>query len=152
MYNCILKKKIFTTKMTIKSKSTLRVRYAETDQMGVVHHSNYAKYIELARVDWLDQLGISYKNMEQNKIILPVVSLTIKYIKPAYFDDRLTVYTFLKQKPTVKMIFDYEIYNQNNELITIASTTLAFVNSDTKKPFNCPNYILKAFDDQIEVS
>lgn len=128
--------------MTITSETSLKVRYAETDQMGVVHHGNYAQYLELARIDWLSQLGISYKSMEENGIILPVFTLDLKFKKSAFFDDNLTVKTSLRKIPTAKIIFDYEIYNQNQELLTIASTTLVFVNDKTRKPISCPPYLL----------
>ncbi len=128
--------------MQIISKTALKVRYAETDQMGMVHHGNYAQYLELARIDWLLQLGISYKSMEENGIILPVFTLDFKFKKPAFFDDSLIVKTSLRKIPTAKIIFDYEIYNQNHELLTIASTTLVFVNDKTRKPTSCPPYLL----------
>ncbi|TSE09498.1 acyl-CoA thioesterase [Aquimarina algiphila] len=129
--------------MPITSETSLKVRYAETDQMGVVHHGNYAQYLELARIDWLSRLGISYKSMEENGVILPVFTLDLKFKKSAFFDDNLTVKTSLRKIPTVKIIFDYEIYNQNQELLTIASTTLVFVNDKTRKPTSCPPYLLE---------
>ncbi len=129
--------------MLIISETLLKVRYSETDQMGVVHHGNYAQYIELARIDWLSQLGISYKNMEENGIMLPVYTIDFKFKKSAYFDDELTVKTSLKKIPTVKIAFDFEIFNQNQELLTIASATLVFMNSVTKKPIPCPPYLLE---------
>ncbi|MCK8523982.1 acyl-CoA thioesterase [Aquimarina sp. D1M17] len=129
--------------MPISSETQLTVRYSETDQMGVVHHGNYAQYLELARIDWLSRLGISYKSMEESGVILPVFTLDFKFKKSAFFDDTLTVKTLLRKIPTVKIIFDYEIYNQNQELLTIASTTLAFVDSKTKKPIPCPSYLLE---------
>src|SRR4051812_34181777 len=89
----------------------VRVRYSETDQMGVVYHGNYAQYFEMGRVEWLRNLGISYKWMEENGIMLPVVALNINYKKPARYDDLLTVKTILKNQTTVKIEFDYEIHN-----------------------------------------
>lgn len=129
--------------MSITSKTKLKVRYAETDQMGVVHHGNYAQYLELARIEWLSKLGISYKSMEEEGVILPVFTLELKFRKSAFFDDQLTVKTTLRKNPTVKIIFDYEIFNQNSELLTTASTTLAFLDSNTKKPIKCPTYLLE---------
>ncbi len=132
--------------MPITSKTSLKVRYSETDQMGVVHHGNYAQYLELARIDWLSRLGISYKSMEENGIILPVFTLDLKFKKSAFFDDELTVKTSLRKIPTVRIIFDYEIFNENQELLTIASTTLVFVDNKTKKPISCPSYLLKKIE------
>ncbi len=93
---------------------SFRVRYGETDQMGVVYHGNYPQYLEMGRVEWLRVLGISYKKMEEKGIILPVISLHINYKKSAVYDDLLTVRTIIRKKPMVKIEFDYEIINQNN--------------------------------------
>jgi acyl-CoA thioester hydrolase len=96
----------------------VRVRYAETDQMGVVYHGNYAQYFEMGRVEWLRKLGVSYKWMEENGVMLPVVSLTMNYKKPARYDDLLTVKTILKNQTSVKIEFEYEINNESGELLT----------------------------------
>jgi len=119
----------------------VRVRYAETDQMGVVYHGNYAQYFEMGRVEWLRNLGVSYKWMEENGIMLPVVSLTINYKKPARYDDLLLVKTIFKSQSTVKIDFDYEIYNEKVELLTIGSSTLVFVDIKTGRPTAPPAYI-----------
>lgn len=128
--------------MLITSETLLKVRYSETDQMGVVHHGNYAQYLELARIDWLSKLGVSYKSMEENGIMLPVFAMDFKFKKSAFFDDELTIKSALRKIPTIKIIFDFEIFNQNKELLTIASTTLVFVNSKTRKPIQCPSYLI----------
>jgi len=119
----------------------VRVRYSETDQMGVVYHGNYAQYFEMGRVEWLRNLGISYKWMEENGIMLPVVSLTINYKKPARYDDLLTVKTMLKSQSSVKIEFDYEIYNENKELLTIGNSILVFVDMKTGRPVVPPEYV-----------
>lgn len=129
--------------MPISSKTVLKVRYSETDQMGVVHHGNYAQYLELARIEWLSQFDVSYKNMEEEGVILPVYTMELKFNKSAFFDDDLIVVASLRKIPTVKIVFDYQIYNQHNELLTTASTTLAFVDKETKKPILCPSYLLE---------
>jgi acyl-CoA thioester hydrolase len=123
--------------------TTFRIRYGETDQMGVVYHGNYAQFFENGRIEWLRNIGISYKTMEQNNIMLPVVSLQCNFKKSAEFDDEITVKTTLKKIPTVKIEFDYEITNQKNELLTTGSTILAFISMETKKPVRCPDYILE---------
>lgn len=125
-----------------KNEISFRVRYGETDQMGVVYHGNYANYLEEGRLGWLTALGISYKDMEKNGVVLPVVSLNIIYKKSALYDDLLTVVTKLKKVPAVKIEFDYEIYNQNQELLVTANTVLAFLDKETKKPIKCPDYVL----------
>ncbi|MEP0133803.1 MAG: thioesterase family protein [Eudoraea sp.] len=127
---------------------SFRVRYGETDQMGVVYHGNYAQYLEMGRVEWLRALGISYKSMEENGIILPVISLQLKFIKSAVYDDLITVVTKLKKTPSVRIEFDYEIYNEAAELLVEANTVLAFINAKTKKPVKCPDYLMNKLENQ----
>jgi len=122
----------------------IRVRYAETDQMGVVHHGNYALYLEMARIEWLRKLGISYKNMEENGIGLPVVSLSINFKKSAFYDDVIKVKTQLKKQPTALVNFDYILTNQNDELLCTAEVILAFMDMKTKRPTRPPKYFLEA--------
>ncbi|WP_282597829.1 acyl-CoA thioesterase [Croceivirga thetidis] len=126
---------------------SFRVRYAETDQMGIVYHGNYAQYLEMGRVEWLRTLGISYKSMEENGIILPVISLQLDFKKSAKYDDLLTVETKLKKMPSVKIEFDYKIYNNNRELLVEANTVLAFMNKARNRPTRCPDYILEKLKD-----
>lgn len=121
----------------------VRVRYAETDQMGVVYHGNYAQYFEMGRVEWLRNIGVSYKWMEENGVMLPVVSLTMNYKKPARYDDLLTVKTILKSQTSVKIEFDYEIYNENKELLTTGYSMLVFVDMKTGKPILPPSYVVE---------
>ena len=127
----------------LQHSSSFRVRYAETDQMGVVYHGNYAQYFELGRTEWLRSLGITYKSMEENGVMLPVISLTTQFKKSALYDDVLTITTSLKKKPVVKIEFEYEIVNQKNELVTTGNAVLAFMNMKTGKPIACPDYLLE---------
>jgi acyl-CoA thioester hydrolase len=122
---------------------SFRVRYGETDQMGVVHHGNYALYFEMARIEWLRELGVSYKAMEESGIALPVVNLTVNYRKPLFYDDDLTVTTRLKGLPTATIKFEFEIQNQNKELCSTAEVTLVFLNNSTRKPMRCPQELLE---------
>lgn len=122
---------------------SFRVRYAETDQMGIVYHGNYAQYLEMGRVEWLRTLGVSYKSMEENGIILPVISLQLNFKKSAKYDDLLTVETKLRKTPSVKIEFDYKIYNHDRELLVEANTILAFIDKARNRPTRCPNYILE---------
>ncbi len=126
-----------------KSSTKTRVRYSETDQMGVVYHGNYAQFFEMGRTEWLRSLGVTYKDMEMNGIILPVVSLNLTFIKSALYDDILTIHTFLKKEPMVKIEFNYEIKNQLDELICTGSSVLAFIDTKNMKPTRCPDYLLK---------
>lgn len=125
---------------------SFRVRYGETDQMGVVYHGNYAQYLEMGRVEWLRSMGFSYKEMEENGIMLPVFSLFINYKKPALYDDLITVETTLKKRPSVKIEFDYKILNEAQEVLIEAHTVLAFIDMKTKRPIKCPEYLLNKID------
>ncbi len=120
----------------------IRVRYSETDQMGVVYHGNYIPYFEIGRVEWLRNKGVSYKSLEESGIALPIVSMTLNYKKPARYDDLLTVKTKFKKYSSVKIEFDCEIWSENLELLTTAHFVLVFVNMKTGRPMVPPAYIL----------
>lgn len=121
------------------------VRYGETDQMGVVHHSNYAQYFELARIEWLDALGISYSKMEKEGLMLPVYEMEMQYLKPAHFGDTIEVEVKLKEKPGVKICFEYVVKNQEGILLNRAKTILVFMDAKTRRPIRCPEYLLEVF-------
>ncbi len=125
---------------------SFRVRYAETDQMGVVYHGNYAQYLEMGRVEWLRQFGVSYKSMEENGTMLPVISLQVNYKKPAVYDDLITVRTILKKRPSVKIEFEFEIYNELGEILANANVILAFIDMKRNRPIRCPDYLLEKID------
>jgi len=120
----------------------VRVRYSETDQMGVVYHGNYIPYFEIGRVEWLRNKGVSYKSLEESGVALPIVSMTLNYKKPARYDDLLVVKTKFKNYSTVKIEFECEIWNQQEELLTTAQFILVFVSLKTGKPIVPPQYIL----------
>jgi acyl-CoA thioester hydrolase len=109
--------------------------------MGVVYHGNYAQYFEMGRVEWLRNFGVSYKWMEDNGVMLPVVSLEMNYKKPARYDDILLVKTILKSQTSVKIEFDYEIYNEQNQLLTTGYSMLVFVDMKTGRPIVPPKYV-----------
>ena len=125
----------------------IRVRYGETDQMGVVYHGNYALYLEIGRIEWLRKLGISYRKMEESGIMLPVVSMSLNFKKSARYDDLINVKTQLKNPPTAKIEFDYEITSENNEVIALANVVLAFIDMKTNRPVRAPQYILDVIND-----
>ena len=118
------------------------MRYAETDQMGVVHHANYPIYFEQARVDWLKKMGMHYHKMEENGVMLPLSKLNINYKQPAKFGDVLSVKASLNQLPSASILFDYEIKNQLDQLITLGQTKLVFVDASTRRPIRCPEQIM----------
>lgn len=125
----------------------VRVRYSETDQMGVVYHGNYIPYFEMGRVEWLRNKGVSYKKMEEEGIALPIVSMNINYKKPARYDELLTVHTAFKSQSSVKIEFDCKIYNEAEELLTTAEFILVFVSLKTGRPIAPPDYILDLLKD-----
>ena len=128
------------------SETKIRVRYSETDKMAYVYYGNYAQYYEIGRAELMRQLGFPYRKLEDQGVFLPIISLNIKYIKPALYDDMLTIKTYLKEKPEAKIKFDYEIYNDQGELINKGDTTLVFVDCKTKKPCKAPEEFLSLFN------
>ena len=132
------------------TETKTRVRFGETDKMTYVYYGNYALYYEIGRTEMLRTLGITYKDMEENGTILPVLELHVQYVKPSYYDDLLTIRTFLKEKPTARIRFDYEIYNQNNELVNKGYTILAFAHAGTFKPTRPPKYFMELIAPHFE--
>ena len=130
-------------------KVDVRVRYGETDQMGVVYHGNYVPYFEIGRVEWLRNKGVSYKSLEETGIALPIVSMHLNYKKPARYDDVLTVHTKLKKYAGVKIEFDCEIRNEKEELLTTAHFILVFIDIKNGKPIVPPKYILDILEQFI---
>jgi acyl-CoA thioester hydrolase len=129
-------------------QTQIRVRYGETDKMGYLYYGNYAQYYEVGRVEAIRNLGFSYKEMEDEGIMLPVLDLKSTFIKPAYYDELLTLKVSVTEMPGVRIHFAYEIYNPDNELINIGETTLVFFDSNRRRPIKAPDYVadkLKAF-------
>ena len=125
-----------------KFSMQIKVRYCETDQMGLVHHGSYINYFEEARISWISNLGFSYGEMEKSGIILPVSKLNINYLRPAYYENDLVVNVELAELPTSRLIFNYTITNKD-EVVVTGTTVLAFLNKETKKPVRCPDYMLE---------
>ena len=119
------------------------VRYSETDQMSFVYHGNYVKYFEMGRIAWLKKLGFSYKKMEEDGILLPVIDLNINFKKSALFDDKLLLITKLIRIPSYMIEFDYKIIREDS-LITSGHTKLIFLNAKSCKPMRCPDEIINA--------
>ena len=129
----------------IEEDFKIRVRYKETDNMGVVHHSNYVNYYEVARTELMRSRGLSYKEMEARGVMLPVKEVYMNYISPAYYDDLLTVRIKIAEKPTVKLTFEHEIYNEAGDLINTGRVVLVFVHADTRRPCRAPKWFLDLF-------
>jgi len=122
--------------------TTVRVRYAETDRMDVVYYGNYAMYFEIGRVEAIRNLGVSYKDIEDMGIILPVVELNIKYLRPAKYDDLITIKSQIKTIPTDhKIVFDQEVYNEAGKLLTIGQVKLYFMDKDMGNRAEMPSIL-----------
>ncbi len=126
------------------SKTKIRVRYSETDMMGYVYYGNYATYFEVARVEAIRELGFSYRKMEDDGIALPVLEFSIKYFKPAFYDDELTIETTITELPKARIHFTYKTYNEKEELLNEAQTSLVFINKETVKPCSAPEDFIDA--------
>lgn len=120
----------------------IRVRYSETDQMGYVYYGNYGAYFEVARTETFRQLGIHYKQMEAEGVMMPVLEMKTKFIRPAKYDDLLTIKLMLKENPTgARIKFEYEVYNEAQTLLTVGETTMVFVDMKTGRPTPTPQDI-----------
>lgn len=123
-------------------QTKIRVRYAETDQMGFVYYGNYAAYYEVARVEALRVLGVTYKQLEKQGIMMPVLENYSKYIRPAKYDDMLTIKVSINTKPDSRIRFDYEVFNEEKKLINLGYTILVFVSSTTGKSVEIPDFLM----------
>lgn len=112
----------------------LRVRYAETDQMGYMYYGNYAQFYEVGRVEMLRSLGMTYRSMEESGIMMPVLDLKCKFIKPALYDEEITIKVTMAKMPSVRIHFAYELFNESQELINLGETTLVFIDIKRNKP------------------
>lgn len=120
------------------AQTQIRVRYAETDQMGYVYYGNYSTYYEVARVEAFRALGLSYKELEQQGVLMPILENHSKYLAPALYDDLLTIKVSIPSRPNIRIQFHYEIFNQSNKLIHTGETHLVFVSQETRKPCKIP--------------
>jgi len=132
----------------LSHSTEIRVRYGETDKMGVVYYGTYPLYLEVARTELMRKHGIVYRNLEENGIQMPVIHLECSYFKPAFYDDIIKITTIGKLKGS-KMIFEYELYNKENQLISKATTTLIFINSKSGKPCRPPEIIMEKLNKNI---
>lgn len=133
----------------IEHQYHFRVQYPDTDKMGTVHHSNYAKYYETARWELLRSIGISYQSIEDAGIMLPVTKMKFKFLKTTRYDELLTVRTQLKAIKGVRIWFTYHLYNEQNQLINEAETELAFVKSENWGPCPPPSVLLAAIEKHL---
>lgn len=130
-------------------ETKIRVRYGETDQMSFVYYGVYAQYYEVGRVELLRSLGLSYKEIEAMGFALPVVNMNIKYKKPAFYDDELTIRTTIKELPSAKITFHYETFNEKGELLNVGEVILVFINKKTGKPCFAPDVIMNKIEEKL---
>lgn len=124
-------------------ETQIRVTYADTDQMGYVYYGNYARFYEIARVESLRSLGLTYKELEKSGVMMPVLENHSKYLAPAYYDELLTIKTTIKDKPSVRIVFSYEVFNEEDKLIHSGETLLVFVNMTNNRPCRMPEVMEK---------
>lgn len=136
----------------IHTTHSLRVRYGETDPMKYVYYGNYAEYLEVARVELFRSIGISYDEIENQGIWLPVSEYKIKYLKPAKYDQLLEIHTYIRKMPGVKIEFEYEIFNESKEKVTEATTTLFFLDAKSGKIMRCPEFLMDFIENNWEKS
>ena len=121
----------------------IRVEYHHTDQMGIVHHSNYVKFFEFARTEWLRAVGLTYAEMERRGVMMPIVDVHVKYRQPAYYDEVLSVSVFVDELPMARMIFRYEIRGEDGRDVASGTTTLGFIDSVTRRPQRAPEWLME---------
>lgn len=126
-------------------ETSIRVRYAETDQMGVVYYGHYAQYFEVGRAEAIRSLGLTYREIEAAGILMPVVELQVRYIRPARYDDLLTLRTILKELPGTRILFHHEILNEEDQLLTTGQVQLAFLDKNTLRSIRAPELITRPF-------
>lgn len=131
------------------SETKIRVRYAETDQMGFVYYGNYPQYYEVGRTEALRSLGTSYKDLEEFGVMMPVIDMNVKYIKSGKYDDLLTIRTIVQDIPETRMKFTYEIFNEAGVLLNIGETTLIFLSKDRNRPVRCPEWMQNLFREKM---
>lgn len=133
----------------LKSELFLDVRYYETDQMGIVHHSNYVRYFECGRTAMLKELGLPLEKLEETGVMLPVVSVECRYKVPAKLGDTLKVVSIINEMPRAKLVIENQIFNPDGHLVCEGSVVLGFINSQTRRPVRCPEALVEIFSKHI---
>ncbi len=124
----------------------MRVWYVDTDQMGIVHHSNYVRYYEAARSDLMRDLGVSYAEMERRGVMMPILEVHSHYKASAHFDEMITVEVSLEQMPMARITFNYKIFNEQGQLLNTGSTVLGFLNSQSRRPIRVPGWFVELLE------
>lgn len=127
-----------------------RVRYGETDQMGYLYYGNYAQYYEIGRAEFIRSLGLSYREMEERGVLMPVMSLNCRYVRPALYDELITIKTTLRNLPTNTVTFHMELFNEAGKLINGGSVKLCFVETEGRKAISAPEFLLEKLRPHFE--
>lgn len=127
----------------ISFETKIRVEYHHTDQMGIVHHSNYVKFFEVARTEWLRASGLTYAEMERRGVMMPIVDVAVKYRNPALYDELILVTAYVDEPPMARMTFRYEVRGEDGRDIASGSTTLGFIDKETRRPVRAPKWLLE---------
>jgi len=133
----------------MQSELFLDVRYYETDQMGIVHHSNYVRYFECGRTDMLKKAGLPIEKIEEAGVMLPVVSVECRYKVPARLGDTLKIVSIIDSLPLAKLTIRNEIFNQDNQLVAEGKVVLGFIDADSRRPVRCPKMLKDFFEKHI---
>jgi acyl-CoA thioester hydrolase len=128
------------------AETRIRVRYGEVDRMGYLHHGNYPLYFEVGRTELIRQFGLTYRELEDRGVLLPLRDISIRYHQPALYDDEVIIRTSLINRPSIRMEFEYQMLNTSGELLSEAKTTLVFVNAETRKPMRVPAFFKEIID------
>lgn len=134
-----------------KFEHFLDVRYYETDQMGIVHHSNYIRYFECGRMAMLEEVGLPMHKIEEAGVMMPITEVECRYRVPAKLGDKLRVVTMINEMPRARLTVHTEIYNQNDQLLSTGSVTMGFINAVTRRPIRCPQMLVDIFKDHINI-
>ena len=135
----------------MRSELELDVRYYETDQMGIVHHSNYIRYFECGRSDMMAKAGLPIDVIEKAGVMLPIVAVECKYRRPALMGDRIRIVSIIDTLPTAKLVVNSEIYNQKDELLCKGSVTLGFLDAATRRPIRCPKDLVAVIEKHMNL-
>ena len=127
----------------ISFETKIRVEYHHTDQMGIVHHSNYVKFFEVARTEWLRASGLTYAEMERRGVMMPIVDVAVKYRNPALYDELISVTAYVDEAPMARMTFRYEVRGEDGRDIASGFTTLGFIDKETRRPMRAPQWLLE---------
>lgn len=130
----------------LKHTTKIRVRYGETDQMGIVNNAVYPSYFEVGRTEMFREIGLPYSTIEKEGIMLPLSELHIKYHRPAVYDEEVTIETYVDEYPTSRIRFKYNIFNEAGKLLVSGETVLAFLNAETRRPTRIPQYLKDIID------